>query len=180
MKIVGTGIVSGVYNPNTFVIKFTVKNYIEDAIAYPADLAPDEPNKGDPVLIYETETIFGYSFLYTKLRLKDHIRMKLGNSSIEIHDDRINVNTENGNTVIITSDGNITVSSKSDINIESSGGAVTVKGTSSVNIESSGTINLKGNIKSNAKGNPAAKGPFCAIPVCPVTNLPHTTNIVME
>ena len=176
MKIVGTGIVSGVYDPNTFVIKFTVKNYIEDAIAYPADLAPDEPNVGDPVLIYETETIFGYSFLYTKLRLKDHIRMKLGNSSIEVHDYQVYIHTENGNEVNVTSDG--------DINIPSNTGAINIRGKSEVNINCSADVKVKGNnitldgpIKSTAT-NPASTdpGPFCAIKTCPVTGLPHTSN----
>jgi len=79
---------------NKLVIYFTIKDEIEDAIAYPLDVY-DECSIGDEVYIYEMESVLGFSFMYNKVRLEDHTRLKLGDSEIDIKKDIITFNDGN-------------------------------------------------------------------------------------
>lgn len=172
------GRVTEVVDPLKFIIKFTIDNYIEDAIAYPIDTF-DEPNVGNPVQIYEIESILGWSFVYKKQRLTDYTRLKLGNSTLEITDEGINILTSSGNDVFINSDGGITINSNGNINI-TSGGTVNVKGEGNVKIESGATLSLKGGLIKSENNSVAAtgNGPFCAIKICPYTGQPHVGNTI--
>ena len=103
--------------------------------------------------------------------------MKLGNSSIEIHDDQVYIHTESGNEVNISSDGAIKISSSKDIEI-SSASNVKVEGN---HIEVKGSnIKLDGELDTTAKTVSATgSGPFCAIKVCPYTGMPHVGSVAM-
>lgn len=173
------GRVTSIVDPLRFVIKFTIDNYIEDAVAYPIDTF-DEPNVGNPIQVYEIESILGWSFVYKKQRLDDYTRLKLGNSTVEITDEGINILTSSGNDVFINSDGGVTINSANNINISSSGN-ININGSGNVNVESSSTLSLKGSmIKSqNSSVPPTGKGPFCAIKICPYTGQPHVGDTVI-
>lgn len=186
------GYVDEVKDNKKFVIKFTVKNIIEKAIAYPIDTF-DEPNIGDPVIIYAIESIFGWSFMWKKLRLKDHTRMKLLESLIDIYDDHIEIHaggTEEANPgddaqslIWIDKDGSISVKAKKEVTVETP--KVTVKGKNTVDIETTTcTINAidvnitGGNLTTTNGGicSPTGVGGFCGIPICPLTGSPHIGN----
>lgn len=169
------GTVSSIVDSNKFVIKFTTKEVIENAIAYPIQNS-DEPNIGDPIVLYQLETFYGYSYLWQKLRLKDFTRLKLGNSVINITEEGIDIQASSGNEVYIESSGDMTVLCRSnttmhvnetadvtvvgDLNLNV-GGNIKVTGCKSIEVPAGGTVNATGS------------GPFNAIKVCPYTSAPH-------
>lgn len=157
------GTVSEVTDSNKFIIKFDVLNQIESMLAYPIDTF-DEPNIGDPIIVYQIESIFGYSYMYKKLRLQDYTRMKLGNSEIDITNDSINITTKDGSMIVISSDGDIVINSN---------GAIRLQSDSKITIDAP-QVSMTG---SNVSGG---QGPFCSILTCPVTGLPHTGNTVSK
>lgn len=157
------GTVSEVIDTDKFVIKFTIREVVEDAKAYPVDTF-DEPNIGDPIVVYQLESVFGYCYLYKKLRVADYTRMKLGNSEIDLTNESISITTKNGATVTVSSDGAIQIYSAGSIDIQSD----TKISLDAPQIESSGSV---------VSGAP---GPFCAIQVCPYSGQPHTGNIVSK
>ena len=90
----------------------------------------------------------------------------------------------------ITADGDITVKTSKNIKVEATGN-IDIKATGNIKVESTGNmdINSTGNMTVSplgvfklAKMAPAApnatSGPFNAIPICPVTGLPHGGNTV--
>ena len=63
---------------------------MKTAYADPIDTF-DQPEVGDPIVLYEIESVFGFSFMYKKQRLFDHTRMKLNKSLVDIFDDHIEI-----------------------------------------------------------------------------------------
>lgn len=137
------GTVSEIVDDHKFVIKFTTKEVIENAIAYPIDTF-DEPNIGDPVWIISIETIFGYSFMWKKLRLFDYTRLKLLDSRICLCHDHIlfqvggEESAQNGDEaapvfVRFNVDGTIVVKSTKSVTVETP--EVYVKGTTKIDVE---------------------------------------------
>lgn len=190
------GHVTSVEDDHKFIIKFTTENYIEDAIAYPIDTF-DEPNVGDPVWIIQIETVFGYSFMWKKLRLFDYTRLKLLESKIIIHHDHILVQAGGGDGdpdgksyVRLNNDGTIIVKSMNSVTVETP--EMHVKGTTKIDIETpdydlkgKDTIDIEGgNITVTGKSfktkagtcTPTGSGGFCAIPVCPLSGAVHISN----
>lgn len=172
------GVVTEIYDPYKFVIKFTIEGEIENAIAYPVDTF-DEPNVGDPVEIEELESIFGYSFTYKKLRLKNHTRLKLGKSTVELDENGINITTDKGNTVFIDSDGAITISSSSNIDVISKS-SINIKAEGNIDLNCKGTVNVKaGTVQAKGTVQPSVEGgPFNALKVCPYTGQLHSGSVI--
>jgi hypothetical protein len=127
------GTVASIIDPNKFIITFNVPEFIEGMIAYPLDVY-DEPRIGDPVWCYPLENKFNLSWVYTKERLLDYTRLKLGNSTVNIRPSSIDIETRSGNTININADGDITISSNNKILINSS---------SDINVDAKGKFTLK-------------------------------------
>lgn len=172
------GTVTGVTDPNKFVIKFEIPNVIQDAIAFPIETT-DEPNEGNQILVYEMESIFGFSFLYKKLRLEDYTRMKIGDSIIELHNDSINIATSGGGDISISSSGDIDIKSDNNINIRSGSNLnLKIEGNANINVSGTATLDASRIKFPNRSVTPTGSGPFCAIAVCPYTGQPHVGNTV--
>jgi len=108
------GVVSKIENPDKFVIRFTIKGYLEDCIAYPFD-NDDQPVVGDPIVLFGLENVYGYSWMYKKQRLLEHTQFKHTDSVINIKKDNITI--KSGDAIIeLTKDGKITIKA-SDVTI---------------------------------------------------------------
>lgn len=161
-------VVSAVEDDKKFVIRFTVEGLIDNMIAYPIDVT-DEPQIGDPILVLRLETIFGYCFMYNKMRLNDVTRLKLKNAEIDITEDAVIISAENkekgsSSTVVVNKEGDVEINCSSDIVISSNN-----------KIELSAPI-----VKCEGRVIPDGQGPFCAIDVCPVTGLPTRGSMVIN
>ena len=170
------GSVTSIVDSSKFIIRFSVPKFIEDQIAYPMDVY-DEPNIGDPIVLFELESVFGLSYMYSKERLRDFTRLKIGESTVELKNDKINIKSNGGNVVvdakgdiIIKSASTLSIKSDSNLSIESTGD-ITVKG---------GKVSLIGSKVEMPNRTPIATGtgPFNCIPVCPFTGQPHSSNFV--
>lgn len=169
------GKVTSIVDPLKFIIKFTIDNYIEDAIAYPIDTF-DEPNEGDPIQVYEIESILGWSFVYKKQRQLDHTRMKLKDSLVDIYEDHVEVHAGDTKSVVkVNADGSLTIVTNSSVSIET--GEASIKATKAT-IEAN-DVNITGGNLTTVNGGtatPNGQGGFCGIPVCPLTGAPHIGN----
>lgn len=159
-------------NRKLFVIRFDAKGVIEDATAYPV-CVPDQPEVGEEVLVFELESVFGYCYMYQKVKTEDNTRLRIGGNLIDIRDDGIDMECRDGSSISVSADGDIDISTNKALNIRVDGDAdVTVGGRCSLKAKTttfpSGTV------------APTGSGPFCAIPVCPYTGQPHVGNTLMS
>lgn len=74
-----------------YAVKFTVKDVIDEALAFPFRNENDEPVVGDKILLYNLDTIFGSAFLYTKLKEDDFIGFRSNGKTISITDESIDI-----------------------------------------------------------------------------------------
>ena len=163
------GVVSKVEDPNKFIIKFTVEGLIEDCIAYPIDTF-DQPEVGDPIVLFGLENILGYSWMWQKQRHFDHTRLRHTNSVIEIKPEDINIIT-GSSSIKMNKDGSIEIKSSSTINVESPD--ITVKGSSSIEVKSPDVTITGGQLKTKGTANTDTMGPYCALKFCPYSGAPH-------
>jgi len=147
------GVVSKVEDPNKFIIRFKVKGWLEDCIAYPID-TDDQPQVDDPVVLFGLENVFGYSWMYKKQRLLDYTQLKHTNSVINIKKDTIIIQSGKSN-IELTKDGKVTIDAPD----------VTITG---------GTLTTKGSVTADPTGD----GGFNSIKYCPYTGAPHVGNKV--
>lgn len=102
----------------------------------------------------------------------DHKLTVGGNSNIEVSGDasvKVSGNTK------IESSGNCDVKASGNMNCEASGN-MTVKG-SNVKVEGSMVQVTGGNFQANGTAAPSGSGPFCGIPACIFSGVPHVGNI---
>lgn len=158
------GIVTNIVDPDKFIITFSIADIIQDMKAYPIDV-DDQPQIGDPIVLFGLESIYGYSYLYKKQRLLDYTRMKLGNSEIAINGSFISITTKGGNNIVVSADGDLAIHSNSNITISSK---------SKIKLDSPQIEFPSGKVS----GEP--NGPFNSIPICPFTKQPHGGNILMK
>lgn len=171
MNIVGLGRITKVMHENKFNIRFTIDGYIEDAMAYPMDMT-DVPEIGEPIVVFQLDTVFGQSFLYQKIRVRDFTRFKIGNTEVDLYDDRINITT-GSNGVSINSDGSVNISTVKDISI--SGNNINIKTDGDTKLESTGTTTVKGdNVVIDGDFTWKGKGK------CQKTLCPKTSKFIME
>jgi len=163
------GTVTEIVDDKKFIIKFKIPSLIEGAEAYPVDTF-DEVVEGDPILLYGLETIFGYSYLYKKLRLDDHTRLKLLDSLVDIFDDHIEI-TSKDTSIMINSDGSCTIKPKESLTVETK--EYKLNSSSSAELKSATVTITGGELTVNGMVTPTGSGPFCGITVCPFTGLPH-------
>lgn len=154
-----------------FVIRFDAKGVVEDATAYPVGVL-DQPEVGEEVLVFELETVFGYCYMYQKVKTEGNTRLRIGGNLIDIHDDGIDIECRDGGDISISADGDIDISATKGMTVDIKGDAdITVKGRCSLSAK---TISLP-----NGTVAPTGSGPFCAIPTCPYTGQPHVGNTLM-
>ena len=96
--------------------------------------------------------------------------------------DEVKADIGGGVTIAVTGDAsitspNITVEGTSSIKVDSSD--ITVKGSSSITVESSDVTITGGMLTTRGSVAPQGTGPFCAIPICPLTGAPHVGPKVM-
>jgi hypothetical protein len=140
------GMVSKIEDPDKFVIRFTVEGLIKDCIAYPIDTF-DQPEKGDPVVLYKLGGSFGSSYLWQKQRHFDYTRLKHTDSVIEVKNEEVNIIT-----------GSSSIKMKKGGDIEISGSNVVITG---------------GNLTTIGTANNDTIGPYCALKFCPYSGVPH-------
>lgn len=173
------------------IVVVTVPGVFEKVKAYPRRDQCDEPKIGDLCVIYAWDPVYNSYCIYEKLREDEVVGFRAHGKLININHERIKIGVFDESTeykdneipetpiahIDLDKDGNITVHSSKDLNMY---------------VEGDATINVKGNCKIIAdqvltttaltwKGNngtvtPTGKGPFCSIPICPVTGAPHTGN----
>lgn len=158
-------------NRKMFVIRFDAKGIIEDATAYPVGV-PDQPEVGEEVLVFELETVFGYCYMYQKVKTEDNTRFRIGGNLIDIREDGIDVECRNGSSITISADGDLDISSGKGLSIS-------VKGDADINVGGRCTLSAKTTSFPNGSVAPSGSGPFCAIPICPYTGQPHVGNTLM-
>lgn len=134
-----------IVDPLRFVIRFTSKGLIEDkCIAYPIDTF-DEPELDCEVVLFELETKYGYSWLWKKMRLFNHTREKILGTVLDMYEDKMELHTGDGAEVI-------QLDSKSK----------------TITYDAQMQKTCPGVVTPDPRG-----GPWCAVPVCPLTGLPH-------
>lgn len=159
-------------NKKLFVIRFDAKGVIEDASAYPVGVC-DQPEVGEEVLVFELETVFGFCYMYQKLKTEGNIRFRMGGNLIDIREDGIDMECRDGSGVSISAEGDINISSDKGLSIS-------VKGNADVDVEGKCTLKAQSVSFPNGTVAPTGQGPFCAIVTCPYTGMPHVGNTLMS
>lgn len=169
----------------------------DEVLAYPFSNSIDEPKISDPVIVYELDEIFKSYYAYQKIKEHNFIGFRSSGKMIDITPSAITIGVfdptleykdnerpecttiikiDNENNITINSDSEISVSSTGDCSVEGNNVNVSAKTTCTVDAPK---VELKGTqlIGNNGMVTPSNKGPFCSIPVCPLTNAPHLGNI---
>ena len=120
-------------------------------------------------------------------KIKAYVKIKKdGNIEVSNTDsDSGTVNITLKGDVEISTEGNAKITVDQDAEISVSGSAtieasdITINGSSSVTVDSSSVTIKGGTLSVNGSVAPQGRGPFCAIPICPLTGAPHVGPKVM-
>lgn len=194
------GTITEVLDPDIYHIKADIPGLAREVEAYPIRGELDEPRVGDQILVRDIDPIFHSFYLYSEIKEDKFIGIRSRGKMIQFTEDELNISIFNSEETYETSedeipkeikafvkikkDGNIEISNKDS---DSGKVEVNIKDSTSIDIGSTFTISVTGNatISSpnvtieggvlNVKGSvdPIGGGPFCAIPVCPITGAPH-------
>ena len=203
------GTIKEVLDPDLYKILIDVPGLSTSVEAFPMRGELDEPRAGDQVLVRDIDPIFHSFYLYSKIKDDKFIGFRSRGKMVQITEEEINIcifnpeekYEENEDEIPkdikaflkIKKDGNIEISNigsdsgdaVADIN---SNLTVTVKGNATFEVSgeteiNSPSITLTGNILKTGTGagsvSPTGAGPFCAIPICPLTGAPHVGPRVM-
>lgn len=136
------GVITKVLNDTNFTIEFTIKGYLEACKAYPIDVL-DKPQVKDSIIIYEIDSeLFGFSYLYQKLRIKDFTRISIGSTQVLINKEDITISSGKS-SITIDQDNNISIDSNTDIRIDAN---TRLDVTAPVVNITSPTVTVKGNM----------------------------------
>jgi hypothetical protein len=96
------------YDPVTYIIRFTVPLYIENAEALPLDVW-DRPNPGDEVYIFEDDKSYGTLYVYHKMGIRDKDKHILQTDSLDVVMDessqKLSVTQKSGATMTVDFSG---------------------------------------------------------------------------
>lgn len=150
----------------SYSIKFTVRGFIDEALAYPFRDTSDEPVIGEKVLVYNLDSIFGSAYLYAKLKEDDFIGIRSNGKMISVTDESIDIfchtgrDGQDGNHIVglhLNDDGTMTLNNnKSYIDINEDGLVLRTEGSDQeIIVDSSSNISIitKGNIDIKSEGN---------------------------
>lgn len=194
------GTITKVLDPDLYHIMADIPGLAREVEAFPIRGELDEPRVGDQVLVRDIDPIFHSFYLYSEIKEDNFIGIRSRGKMIRFTEDEINISifdpeeayennedevpTEIKAFVKIKKDGNIEISNKDsdsgkvEVNIKDST-SIDIGSTFTISVTGSATINspnvtIEGGVL-NVKGAvpPIGSGPFCAIPVCPMTGAPH-------
>jgi hypothetical protein len=191
------GVITKILDPDKYEVEIEIPGVTKEAKAYPIDRSPDEPKPEDLVLVLGLDPVWNSVWLYQKLKENEFIGFRSRGKKVDITKDRIEIGifsqmNEKDQTsppyeedktpkstswIKIDKDGNIDVHAEKNMTIKVDGNC---------NIEVAGSTVLKcpdvtitgGKLTVQGSVPPTGTGPFCAIPVCPVTGAPHVGPIV--
>jgi hypothetical protein len=119
-NIIMLGVVTKVEDSDKFIIKFKIPGYIDqDRIAYPFDTF-DQPEVGDPIVLFRLSAIPSSSWLWSKQRLLDYTRLQHTDSVIEIKNEEVNIITGKS-SIKMKKDGDIEIVSEGKVQIQGGG-----------------------------------------------------------
>ena len=198
------GVITKILDPDKYEVEIDIPGVTEKAKAYPIDRSPDEPKPEDLVLVLGLDPVWNSVWLYQKLKENEFIGFRSRGKKVDITKDRIEIGIfaemnekdqtsppyEEDSTPASTSwikidkDGNIDVHAESDMTIKVDGN-VKIEVAQNADIKVGGSTKLDcpdvtitgGQLTVKGTCAPGA-GPFCAIPVCPVTGANHIGHVV--
>ena len=199
------GVITKILDPDKYEVEIEIPGVTKEAKAYPIDRSPDEPKPEDLVLVLGLDPVWNSVWLYQKLKENEFIGFRSRGKKVDITKDRIEIGIfsemnekdqtsppyeedstpDSTSWIKIDKDGNIDVHAEKHMHIKVDGDVkIEVAGDATIDVACStilncpdveitgGMLTVKGNV------SPTGQGPFCAIPVCPVTGAPHIGHIV--
>lgn len=199
------GTVLEVLDPDLYKIKIDLPGLSKEAEAFPMRGELDEPRPGDQVLVRDIDPIYHSFYLYSELKDDSFIGFRSRGKMVQITEEEIKVSIFDSNEsyeenkgeipseikafIKITKEGDIEVSNRDSdsgtVTINVKGDAtiispnITVEGTSSIIVKSPDVTITGGMLTTRGSVAPQGTGPFCAIPICPLTGAPHVGPKVM-
>ena len=199
------GVITKILDPDKYEVEIEIPGVTKEAKAYPIDRSPDEPKPEDLVLVLGLDPVWNSVWLYQKLKENEFIGFRSRGKKVDITKDRIEIGIfsemnekdqtsppyEEDSTPASTSwikidkDGNIDVNAEKDMTIKVAGNVnIEVAGNCCVDVKGSTELSCPdvtitgGQLTVAGSCAPTSQGPFCAIPVCPVTGAPHIGHVV--
>ena len=199
------GVITKILDPDKYEVEIEIPGVTKEAKAYPIDRSPDEPKPEDLVLVLGLDPVWNSVWLYQKLKENEFIGFRSRGKKVDITKDRIEIGIfaemnekdqtsppyeedstpDSTSWIKIDKDGNIDVHAEKHMHIKVDGDVkIEVAGDATIDVACStilncpdveitgGMLTVKGNVPTTGQG------PFCAIPVCPVTGAPHTGHVV--
>lgn len=173
------GTIKEVLDPDLYHIKIDIPGLAREVEAFPMRGEIDEPRVGDPVLVRDVDPIYHSIYLYSELKEDKFIGIRSRGKIIKIDEDEIRIGIfdpdekyekkeppipEITSWIKIDKKGNVEISGERDITVRTSRSATVEANNVTI---TGGTLNVSGSTP------PTGGGPFCAIPVCPLTGAPH-------
>ena len=188
------------------IIEADIPGVCKGVRAFPKRSELSEPKLGDAILLTSLDPVLNSYWIYEKLKENDFIGIRAAGKMIDITPGYISIgifdpSKEYGEDerpgltsyIKIDNNGNIEIKSAGNNAINIDGDAnIDVKGNAEIKTEEDTTIEaglnctvkamevkITGGILSvNGNSAPTGTGPFCAIPICPISGLPHIGNQV--
>ncbi len=189
------------------IIEADIPGVCKGVRAFPKRSELDEPKPGDAILLTSLDPVLNSYWIYEKLKENDFIGIRAAGKMIDITPEYIGIGVfdpskeygederpEMKSYIKINNNGDIEVKSAGEnaINIDgdakiNTSGDTEIKTTGNTNIESELNCTVKamnvkitgGILNVNGTSAPTGTGPFCAIPTCPISGLPHIGNQVV-
>lgn len=190
------GTVHEVKDRLTYEVTVDIPGVAKEVRAYPYSRGEmDEPVAGNLVYLLSVDPVYHSFYLYTKAKENDFIGIRSNGKIIDIKPDSLTIGVydtsstskddtrpdpsksflkmdESGNIEInATGNEKVTISGNAEISVS---GDANIKVSGSCNIDSP-DVNVTGaSLTVKGTSAPEGKGPFCAIPSCIFSGVPHT------
>lgn len=174
------GTIKDILDPDLYRVKIDIPGLAREVEAFPMRGELDEPRVGDPVLIRDVDPIYHSFYLYSELKEDEFIGIRSRGKIIEIKEEKIKIGIFDPDEKYEEKDppvpkittwfeidekGNVLVSAEKDIKVVSK---------TSATVEAKEVTITGGTLITNGSVPPQGAGPYCAIPVCPVTGALHS------
>ena len=188
------------------IIEADIPGVCKGIRAFPKRSELSEPKLGDAILLTSLDPVLNSYWIYEKLKENDFIGIRAAGKMIDItpgyigigvfdpskeygEDERPDmisyITIDNSGNIEIKSAGNNAINIDGDANIDVKGNAE-IKTEEDTTIEAGLNCTVKamevkitgGILTVNGNSAPTGTGPFCAIPICPISGLPHIGNQV--
>lgn len=199
------GVITKILDPDKYEVEIEIPGVTKEAKAYPIDRSPDEPKPEDLVLVLGLDPVWNSVWLYQKLKENEFIGFRSRGKKVDITKDRIEIGIfaemnekdqtsppyeedstpESTSWIKIDKDGNINVHAEADKTVKIDGNCkIEISGNCDIKVSGSTKLDCPdvtvtgGQLTVKGSCAPTSQGPFCAIPVCPVTGAPHIGHVV--